>query len=99
MDKQTSKIRTDRYFYGELARARQAAYEYGMDGAHWIFDVYGINLGDFQAVAMQWMTEQNPNWNSAQISEFGDYQQEKQKEYAAKFAAEQGGNIADDVEF
>jgi hypothetical protein len=48
---------------------------------------------------MQWMTEQNQNWNSEDIMEFTNYQQEKQKEYAAKFAAEQGGNIADDVNF
>jgi hypothetical protein len=93
------KIKTDRYFYEELAGARQAAYEYGMDGAQWILDNYGINLADFQSVAMQWLTEQNQNWNSDDIMEFSNYQQEKQKEYAEKFAAEQGGNIADDVIF
>lgn len=93
------KLKTDRYFYEELAGARQAAYEYGIDGAQWILDNYGINLADFQSVAMQWLTEQNQNWNSQEIMEFSDYQQEKQKEYAAKFAAEQGGNIADDVTF
>ncbi|MFB9108553.1 DUF6620 family protein [Flavobacterium gyeonganense] len=93
------RIKTDRYFYEELAGARQAAYEYGIDGAQWILDNYGINLADFQSVAMQWMTEQNQNWNSEEIMAFSNYQQEKQKEYAAKFAAEQGGNIADDVEF
>lgn len=93
------RIRTDRYFYEELAGARQAAYEYGIDGAQWILENFGINLADFQSVAMQWMTEQNQNWNSADITEFHDYQQAKQKEYAAKFAAEQGGNIADDVNF
>jgi hypothetical protein len=93
------KIKTDRYFYEELAGARQAAYEYGIDGAQWILDNYGINLADFQSVAMQWLTEQNQNWNSEDIMEFSNYQQEKQKEYAAKFAAEQGGNVADDVEF
>ncbi|WP_417940383.1 DUF6620 family protein [Flavobacterium sp. RS13.1] len=93
------RIKTDRYFYEELAGARQAAYEYGIDGAQWILDNYGINLADFQSVAMQWMTQQNQNWNSEEIMEFSNYQQEKQKEYAAKFAAEQGGNVADDVEF
>jgi hypothetical protein len=93
------KIKTDRYFYEELAGARQAAYEYGMDGAQWILDNYGINLADFQSVAMQWLTEQNQNWNSDDIMEFSNYQQEKQKEYAEKFAAQQGGNIADDVIF
>jgi hypothetical protein len=93
------KIKTDRYYYEELAGARQAAYEYGLDGAQWILDNYGVSLGDFQAVAMEWMTEQNKNFNSADVSKYYDYQQEKQKEYAAKFAAEQGGNVADDVSF
>lgn len=93
------RIKTDRYFYEELAGARQAAYEYGIDGAQWILDNFGINLADFQSVAMQWMTEQNQNWNSQDIMEFSNYQQEKQKEYAAKFAAEQGGNVADDINF
>jgi hypothetical protein len=93
------KIKTDRYFYEELCGARQAAYEYGLDGAQWILDNYGVTLGDFQSVAMQWMNEQNRNFNSEDITRYHDYQLEKQKEYAAKFAAEQGGNVADDVEF
>lgn len=93
------KLKTDRYFYEELCGARQAAYEYGLDGAQWILDNYGINLADFQSVAMQHMTVQNQNFNSEQIHHYLDYQQEKQKMYAAKFAEEQGGNIADDVTF
>jgi hypothetical protein len=93
------RIKTDRYFYEELCGARQAAYEYGIDGAQWILENFGINLADFQSVAMQWMTEQNQNWNSQQITEFMDYQQQKQKEYSDRFAEEQGGNIADDVNF
>lgn len=93
------KIKTDRYYYEELAGARQAAYEYGLDGAQWIQENFGISLGDFQSVAMQWLTKQNQEWNSADISHYHDYQQEKQKEYAAKFAAEQGGNVADDIDF
>ncbi len=93
------RLKNDRYFYEELCGARQAAYEYGLDGAQWILDNYGINLADFQSVAMQHMTAQNQDFNSERIHHFMDYQQEKQKEYAAKFAAEQGGNIADDVEF
>lgn len=93
------KIRTDRYFYEELCGARQAAYEYGMDGAQWILDHFGINLADFQSVAMKWMTEQNLDGNYDNIIHYVNYQQEKQKEYARKFAAEQGGNIADEIEF
>ncbi|EDM38058.1 hypothetical protein PBAL39_00547 [Pedobacter sp. BAL39] len=89
------KITNDRYFYEELCGARQAAYAYGIDGAQWIQDNYGINLGDFQAVAMKWMTQSDYN----DMHQFIDYQQQKQKEYAEKFAAQQGGNVADDVSF
>jgi len=93
------KLKNDVYFYHELTGARQAAYEYGLDGAQWILDNFGINLADFQSVAMQHMTARNKDWNSEDILHYNNYQQEKQAEYAAKFAAEQGGNLADDVEF
>ena len=93
------KLKNDRYFYEELVAARQAAYQYGLDGAQWIVDHYGISLGDFQAIAMEHMTEQQKNWNSDDINHYQNYQDEKLKEYSAKFAAEQGGNVADDVEF
>jgi hypothetical protein len=93
------KLKNDRYFYEELCGARQAAYQYGMDGAQYILDNFGIALGDFQSVAMQHMTEGQKNWSSEEIIHYQNYQEEKQKEYAAKFAAEQGGNVADDVEF
>jgi hypothetical protein len=96
------KLKTDRYFYEELNGARQAAYEYGYDGAQWIQDNFGISLGDFQAVAMLWsqiQVEEMNNNNHENITHFIDYQQKKQEEYAAKFASEQGGNIADDVDF
>lgn len=93
------KMKTDQYFYEELVGARQAAYEYGMDGAQWILENYGINLADFQSVAMQNMENRNANWNSSEITHYHNYREEKQKEYASKFAAEQGGNVADDVEY
>jgi len=96
------KMRDDRYFYEELNGARQAAYEYGYDGAQWIQENYGISLGDFQTVAMKWMEVQNQEMAGGQtgnIHHFIDYQQKKQAEYAKRFAEEQGGNVADDVEF
>lgn len=93
------RLKNDVHFYYELSGARQAAYEYGMDGAQWILDNYGIGLGDFQSVAMKYMEIQNQNFDSNYVRECLDYQDEKQAEYAEKFAAEQGGNVADDVEF
>ena len=93
------KMKDDWYYYEELTGARQAAYEYGLDGAQWILDNFGIGLGDFQTVAMERMTDKNKNFNTNEILHYQNYQQEMQQKYADKFAAEQGGNIADDVEF
>lgn len=92
------KLKTDRYFYEELTAARQAAYNYGYDGAQWIQDNFGINLGDFQSVAMQWMPiASSEEYETMRI--YADYKDRKEKEYAEKFATEQGGNVADDVDF
>ena len=93
------KIKDDWYYYEELTGARQAAYEYGLDGAQWILDNFGIGLGDFQTVAKERMTDRNKSFNTNEILHYQNYQQEMQQKYADKFAAEQGGNIADDVEF
>ncbi|HPZ87563.1 MAG TPA: hypothetical protein PLQ32_05645 [Flavihumibacter sp.] len=96
------KLATDRYFYEELSGARTAAYQYGLDGTQWILDNFGINLGDFQSVAMKWMEVQNAEMakgNHESTMHFAHYQQQKAEEYGQKFAAAQGGNVADDVEF
>lgn len=95
--KNLEKMQTDRYFYEELNGARQAAYAYGYDGAQWIQDNFGISLGDFQSVAMQWMPIANEELETMRY--YLDYREQKEKEYSEKFAAEQGGNVADDVEF
>lgn len=95
------KLKTDRHFYEELCGARIAAYEYGYDGAQWILDNFGIALGDFQSVAVKWADVQNKeiNDNHENVHYWVDYQLQKKQEYAAKFAQEQGGNIADDIDF
>lgn len=93
------RLEEDLYFYHELCGARQAAYEYGLDGAQWILDNYGITLGEFQSVAVKHMERQNQQFNTRDITHYHEYQEEKQKEYAEKFAAEQGGNVADDITF
>jgi hypothetical protein len=94
------RLKNDRYFYEELCGARTAAYNYGLDGSQWILENFGIGLGDFQSVAMQHMAKRtNGSEDIMETKEFLEYQQEKQKEYEAKFAAERGGNVADDIEF
>lgn len=92
------RLATDRYFYEELNGARTAAYEAGLDGAQWIQSNYGISLGDFQQIAMQWM-QQRPHESNEETAAYVDHMEEKRKEYAARFASENGGNVADDVEF
>lgn len=93
-----TRISSDRYFYEELAAAREAAYEAGLDGAQWMLDEFGIALGDFQQVAMQWM-ESSRGEDYEITRDYLDYHQEKKAEYAERFAGEQGGNIADDIDF
>lgn len=93
------RMRTDKYFRMELEAARTVAYEYGIDGAQWIEDNYGISLIDFQSVVGMCATERNLNFDSRQIMEDNAFEEQKVDEYRAKFAAEQGGNIADDIDF
>lgn len=96
------KLKTDRYFYEELCGARIAAFNYGLDGSQWIQENYGINLGEFQTVASQWgnvQKEEMDNENYESIKLFTNYQQEKVVQYSEKFANEQGGNVADDIDF
>lgn len=87
------RINDDEHYYYELCGARQAAYDAGMDGAQWILDNYGITISQFQAAATKWMS------NFANVPVMMRYQEDKQKEYAERFAKESGGNIADDITF
>lgn len=93
------RLKNDKDFYLELDAARSVAYEYGIDGAQWIMDEFGISLTDFQAVAMEWVTKRNMNYNTEEMRRDADFQEEIRAEYKERFATEQGGNIADDVEF
>lgn len=93
------KLRADRYFYEELCGARQAAYDYGLDGAQWILDNYGVSIGDFQTVASEYAIAQNQNLNAAEIMKYANHQENMKQQYATRFAAEQGGNVADDIRF
>lgn len=92
------KMRTDRYFREELNGARQAAYLYGLDGVQWIQNNFGISLGDFQTIEMHWLSL-TAGENFKVTQHFLDYRDQMEQEYSEKFAAEQGGNVADDVEF
>jgi uncharacterized protein YegJ (DUF2314 family) len=93
------KLKSDRYFYEELAGARTAAFECGMDGSKWLMDNHGVSLGDFQKVATMYSEQDQQKHDTNKILEYANYQEKKQKEYTEKFSAENGGNIADDVSF
>ncbi len=92
------RINNDTYFCYELIGARDAAYAHGLDGAQWIVDTFGVPLGEMQSAAMKWSAEIRRRGDD-QLVHFIQYQNEKKEEYAARFAAEQGGNVADDIEF
>ncbi len=93
------KMKVDRYFYEELSGARSAAYEYGIDGAQWILDNYGVPLGEFQKIAASHSESDQKQIDMKQQKEYADHMYAKMEEYKKKFAEEQGGNVADDIEF
>jgi len=92
------KIKTDRYLFEEINGAREAAYDYGLDGAEWVQENFGISLGDFQIASMQWASVLNGE-TAEKTLHYMEYRQQMHDRYADQFAAAQGGDIADDVEF
>lgn len=94
----TEKIKTDKDFYQELEVARQVAYDYGLDGAQWIADKYGITLGDFQVAASIW-NQQIHQDIQADYQGYNDRQAAYNAKYKQLFASAQGGNVADDIQF
>lgn len=94
----TERIKNDKAFYQELEVARQVAYEYGIDGAQWIVDEYGISLGDFQIAAVAWsdVIQQELRTDFDAHNRTQDAYQEK---YRKHFADAQGGDVADDISF
>ncbi|MEZ2443628.1 DUF6620 family protein [Chitinophaga sp. RCC_12] len=92
------KIKQDKDFYQELEVARQVAYDYGLDGAQWIVDNYGIPIGDFQIAASLW-NDQIHRDIQADYAGYNQRQAAYQAKYQQLFAEKQGGNVADDIEF
>lgn len=86
------RIKTDEHYFYELTGAREAAFESGLDGGQWILENYGIEITEFQTIAMNWM-------RSGNMMTMLTYQAEKKQEYLDKIQKELGGTIADDIEF
>ncbi len=93
------KMKADRAFYVEAAAAVSAAYEYGIDGSQWLVDNYEITNGDLQKVASHYGEMDNQNKDMQNVKKYADLMFKKIDQYKEKFAAEQGGNIADDINF
>lgn len=94
----TAQIKTDKDFYQELEVARNIAYEYGLDGAQWIADKYGIALGDFQMAASKWNAQIHADIQ-ADFQGYNQRQDAYREKYKQLFADAQGGNVADDIAF
>ncbi|SEW43885.1 hypothetical protein SAMN05428988_5649 [Chitinophaga sp. YR573] len=92
------RIKNDKAFYQELEVARQVAYDYGIDGAQWIVDEYGISIGDFQIAAMNWNDEIQRDIQ-ADFNNYNETQAAYQEKYRKQFADAQGGDVADDITF
>ncbi|WP_160715042.1 DUF6620 family protein [Chitinophaga solisilvae] len=94
----TVRIKSDKDFYQELEVARNVAYEYGLDGAQWVADKYGITLGDFQIAASLW-NEQIHQDIQADFQGYTSRQDGYKTKYQQLFTDAQGGNVADDIQF
>ncbi len=91
------KMKADREFFIDIQAEMNTAYEYGIDGAQQALEKYGINVGAISKVAMYY-AEQDGN-NIEEMTKWGNLLDKKMKEYTEKYAKDQGGNIADDIEF
>jgi len=91
------RMKSDREFFTDVQAEMNAAYEYGIDGAQQAFEKYGVNIGDISKIAMHY--SQMDGNNIEQMDKWVRLLDKKMKEYTEKYAKDQGGNIADDIEF
>lgn len=91
------RMKSDREFFTDVQAEMNAAYEYGIDGAQQAFEKYGINIGDVSKISMHYAEVDGTNME--EMDYWARLLDKKMKEYADKYAKEQGGNIADDIEF
>lgn len=88
------KLASDKYYFYEIQGALQAAYDNGIDGAQWLVDELGVTISQVNEAGFKWMSD------FSIMAAMDDYQEQKKKEYSAKFASEHGtGSIVDDIEF
>ncbi|MDH6600821.1 hypothetical protein M2306_001515 [Myroides gitamensis] len=95
------QMKTDRYYFERMTALRQAAYNHGIDGAAYLLEHYGITLGEFQVIALQYHPNvQDPDFDFEEMHHFMDYRQTQEAVYTDLFSKNLGiPDIGEDIEF
>lgn len=91
------KMKADRYFFLDVQAEFNASTDYGIDGAQQMLEKYGIHPADLGSIMIYYADIDKGDPEAS--APYDRYLDKKIKEYADKYAKEQGGNIADDIEF
>ncbi len=83
--------------YTEIFCAQSTAYQFGMDGAQYVKDTWGLSLMDTSAIGMHWSQQMQDDMGLMRA--YSDLMDTYNAKYKAQFAAAQGGNVGDDIEF
>ncbi len=90
------KLLNDPYLLYEANNAQLAVVNYGLDYGEFLLKTFGVTESDVNAAYIRF-TDTHKH-DADLLSELDRYGWKKKEEYEAKFAAEQGGNIADEIE-
>ena len=83
--------------YAEIFCAQSTAYQFGMDGSQYVKDQWGLTLGDWAEIGAHWNPVMRDDMQM--MREYSDLMDTYNAKYQAQFAAAQGGNVGDDIEF
>lgn len=83
--------------YTEIFCAQTTAYSFGMDGAQYVKDTWGLTLGDWGEIAGHWA--QLMRDDVSMMRQHSALMDDYNTQYKALFSAQQGGNAGDDIEF
>lgn len=83
--------------YAEIFSAQCTAYEFGMDGAQYVKNQWGLTLGDWGEIGSHW--NQLMRDDVRMMETYSELLDEYNTKYRQQFAAAQGGQAGDDIEF
>jgi hypothetical protein len=83
--------------YTEIFCAQSTAYSFGMDGAQYVKDTWGLTLGDWGEIGAHWSQLMRDDMDMMQ--EHGALMDNYNAHYKELFSAQQGGNAGDDIHF